>query len=106
MAYHVRLLRGAYADIDNHFAFISSLVGPASAARWRDRLIAKVDTLAIDPRRYPLADEATDLGIELREMLFGRQRHVYRILFTIDGQTVNIQRIRHAAQDRLSPDDI
>jgi hypothetical protein len=54
----------------------------------------------------PLADEAADLGLELRQLLFGRRRGVYRILFTIDGQTVTIHRVRHAAQDRLSPDDV
>jgi plasmid stabilization system protein ParE len=42
----------------------------------------------------------------LRELLYGRRRNVYRILFTIDGQTVNILRVRHAAQDRLTPEDV
>ena len=30
----------------------------------------------------------------------------YRILFTIDGSTVNVLRILHAAQDRIESDDI
>ena len=33
----------------------------------------------------PAADEAADLGMDLRELLYGRRRGVYRILFTIDG---------------------
>jgi hypothetical protein len=53
-----------------------------------------------------LADEAADLGLDLRELLYGRRRDVYRVLFTIDGQTVNVLRVRHAAQDRLTPRDI
>ena len=55
---------------------------------------------------WPLADEAADLGIELRQTLFGKRRHVYRILYTFDGDTVHIHRVRHAAQDRLSADDL
>jgi hypothetical protein len=38
--------------------------------------------------------------------LSGRHRHVYRILFTIEDDVVYVHRIRHAAQDRLSPDDV
>jgi len=41
----------------------------------------------------------------LRELLYGRRRNVYRILFTIDGQTVNVLRVRHSAQNRLTPGD-
>jgi plasmid stabilization system protein ParE len=106
VVYHVQLLRRAYADLDGLFAFISRSVNAASATKWRNGLMAKVDTLAQNPERYPLADDAADLGLELREMLYGRHRHIYRILFTIDGQTVNIHRVRHAAQDRLSPGDV
>ncbi len=40
------------------------------------------------------------------ELLYGRRRSAYRILFTIDGQTVNVLRVRHAAQDRLKPGDV
>jgi plasmid stabilization system protein ParE len=92
-------MRGTYQSITH-------TVSPASAVRWYRGIIKKIYALADHPDRYPLAYEAADLGIELREMLFRRQRHVYRILFTIDGQAVNIHRVRHAAQDRLSPGDI
>ncbi len=39
-------------------------------------------------------------------MLFGKRRHVYRILYTFDGTTIHVHRVRHAAQDRLSPEDM
>lgn len=78
----------------------------AAAARWRNGLLQIVSNLETDPARYPLADEATDLGTDLRELLYGRRRSVYRVLFVIEGQTVNVLRVRHAAQDRLGPDDI
>lgn len=68
--------------------------------------MAKMNTLDQHPDRYPLADDAAKIGIELRQMLYGHKRHVYRILNTIDGQTVNIHGVRHAAQDDLKPGDI
>ncbi len=63
-------------------------------------------TLEQSPDRCPVADEAADLGIDLRELLYGRRRGVYRILFTIEGSVVHVLRVRHAAQDRLPPGEI
>jgi hypothetical protein len=65
-----------------------------------------VENLETNPERYPLVHEAADLGVELRQLLYGRRPHFYRVLFTIDGQTVNVLRVRHAAQDYLSPGDL
>jgi len=94
----------AMADIRAAVAWRSQ--GSVSAgARWHAGLLATIRTLANNPERCPLADEATDLGLELRELLYGRRRNVYRILFTIDGQTVNVLRVRHSAQNRLTPGD-
>jgi hypothetical protein len=55
---------------------------------------------------WPLADESKDAGSDIREALFGRRRHVYRILFRIEGNVVRILRVRHASQDRLVPEDL
>jgi plasmid stabilization system protein ParE len=106
MARTVFLRPGAYADIREITRFISDRVSPASAARWHAGIEAAIGRLATEADRWPQADEAGDLGIDLREMLHGRQRQVYRVLFTIDGDTVNVLRVRHAAQDRLAEDDI
>jgi hypothetical protein len=37
---------------------------------------------------------------------YGKRRQVYRVLFIIEEARVIVQRIRHAAQDRLSEDGI
>jgi hypothetical protein len=39
-------------------------------------------------------------------MLYGRRRQVYRVLFTIEGESVFIHRVRHAAQDWLKEGDV
>jgi len=78
----------------------------ASATRWQLQTNAALRSLEKDPDQCPLADEAADIGIDLRELHDGRGKHVFRAVFTIDGTTVNVHRVRHAAQDRLDADDI
>jgi plasmid stabilization system protein ParE len=103
---HVVSLSKAEADIRRIAMRIARTVSPSSALRWRAGILAKVRTLADNPAMWPLADEAEEIGIELRHVLFGKRRHVYRILYTFDGKTVFVHRVRHAAQDRLTADDL
>ena len=93
-------------DIDDAVGKIKRRVSVASSARWHAGILRKIRSLADHPEMWPLADEAEDLEMELREVLFGRRRQVYRILFTIDGTTVHIHRVRHGSQDRLSEYDV
>ena len=107
MAFTVVLRRRAQADIIRHREWLEATHGLRRADRWRVGLLTKIiPALETDPHRYPQAHEAADLGVDLREMLHGRRPHVYRVLFTIDEQTVNIQYIRHASQDLLATGDI
>jgi plasmid stabilization system protein ParE len=106
MARIVLLRPGALADIREIARHISQRVSQTSADRWLARVRAAIGQLATDADRFPQADEAADLNIDLREMLHGRRPHVYRVLFTIDGDTVHVLRVRHAAQDRLAEGDV
>lgn len=105
MAFQVVFRPRARSDIATTVAWLAR-TAPAAAARWRTGLLRIVENLETDPNRYPAADEADDLGVDLRQLLYGRRRNVYRILFTVEGETVNILRVRHAAQDQLTSDDI
>lgn len=106
MAHAVNLQPRAVDDIRRNVGWLSRHVSPASAARWHARILAAIRTLSDNPERCPLADEAGDLGVDLRELLSGRRPQVYRILFTIDGDEVNVHLVRHAARDRLAPGDV
>ena len=70
------------------------------------RAAKETHTLEINPGRYPLAAEAQRLKIDLREMLVGRRRNVYRILYTIEGDVVTVHHIRRAARDWLKPGEL
>src|SRR3954447_2901628 len=54
------------------------------------------------PARCALAPENASVPFEMRQLLYGSTRHRYRILFTIDGGTVYILRIRRPRQRHLS----
>src|SRR5450432_1181344 len=63
--------------------------------RWFLALRKAVEGLAIFPTRYPLAPENASFPFEVRQQLYGRKPHVYRILFTIEGETVYVLHLRH-----------
>src|SRR5437879_960190 len=56
----------------------------------------EIASLAAFPERSPLAPESAQFPVEVRQLLYGRKPHVYRILYTIEGETVKILHIRHA----------
>lgn len=57
------------------------------------------------PKRCPLARENEYFSQEIRQLLYGKGRNSYRILFTIlEGSsvsTVRVLHIRHATQQTL-----
>ncbi len=87
MSYRIIFLPSAKVDIGAAVAWLSA-ASSSSAARWRIGLFRIVENLETDPYRYTIAEEADDLNLPLRELLYGKRRHVYRILFTIDGDAV------------------
>lgn len=101
MEHSVIIQPRARRDIEN---VVRSARG--GATRWVARLTVAIASLKSLPERYPLAAEADDIGTELRELLFGKRNGTYRILYRIDGQTVHVLRVRHAAQDTLRAEDI
>jgi hypothetical protein len=46
--------------------------------------------------------ENADFPFEVRHLLYGRKPHVYRILFTIKGDTVSILHIRHGRRQPIA----
>jgi plasmid stabilization system protein ParE len=104
--YRVRLTAKAEADVDGVLRWFQEQQATVAGGRWFSRLMAKIDTLETHPERCGIADESEDLGVEIHELLFGKRHGVYRILFQIEGQTVQILRVWHGARDRVSPEDL
>jgi plasmid stabilization system protein ParE len=98
VTYRVVFTARARADTIQQFLYLADR-SPDVAARWYtglDKAIAKLSTL---PERHPIAqDESAQLGVTLRQMLYGRRPGVFRILFSIEGDTVTLHYVRHSAR--------
>jgi plasmid stabilization system protein ParE len=79
MPLEVRIAIAALADVEEAVSWMQQR-SPAAAARWYDALMATIATLESHPQRCPLAPESEDAGVEVRELLFGKRRGVYRNL--------------------------
>ena len=88
-----------------------------------DSQLNSIKTAAVTERDFPTQKEAVgnidfndDMNVQVFTPYQGRIIRTYaelgddvkkgQILFTIESQTVNVLRVRHAAQDRLAPDDV
>ena len=105
MAFSVQVSARAQADIDAALTWAAAQA-PLTAQRWYNRLLAAVQTLQSMPARCPLAAEAADLGIELRELSFGKRRGTFRILFKVDASVVHVLHVRRATRGPLTASDV
>jgi len=64
--------------------------------------MAVIVSLGELPHRCPLAPEDKEFPFEVRQLVFGRKPHLYRILFTIEGDAVVVLHIRHGRRRHLN----
>ena len=107
MKYRVVLADSAKADADNIYARVVE-AAPIRGPEWFEELLDSMRSLENVPYRCPLAREARRAKREIRNLLFGKRRHVYRILFEVDERrrTVWILHIRHGAMKDMQPGEI
>ena len=79
---------------------------PASALPWIEELERQILRLARFPEGYPPARENENHSVELRQMLYGKGRHQYRVIFTIQNDQVIVLDVRHGARQDLPPKDL
>ena len=102
MAYRVEISPLAVSDIEDAYLWLSEQSRPA-AARWYHGLRKAIESLETNPERCSLAPESDAFAVELRQLLYGRRRGVYRILFSMFGDTVRVHRVRHGSRGFLEP---
>ena len=106
MKFQVRLTAKAEEDLEIILRWFQEQSAGVAGVRWMAQLMARIATLESHPERCPLAAEAEDLGLEIREHSIGRRRGKHRLLFQIQGRTVFILRVWHSARDAISRDDL
>lgn len=74
---------------------------PGTASKWCGHLLDTIESLTIEPDRYPLARENDFFPVPVRQLLFGTGRSVYRILYTVEDDTVRILHVRFPGQSLI-----
>jgi plasmid stabilization system protein ParE len=98
MTYRVELTDRAARDL--RLLFVSVHAGESDrAARWFNGMERAIESLRESPGRRALAPESRR-GRAIRQLLYGRKPHIYRILFRVSAKdrAVFVIHIRHGAR--------
>jgi plasmid stabilization system protein ParE len=101
MSHKVQLSQQSQHDIEQAYLYIRQ-DAPERAKRWRLRLQAAIRTLKNFPERHAVLFDSAAAGREVRQMTFG----VYVVLYSIDGDQVNVLTVRHSARRPIEPSEL
>lgn len=101
MAFRVEFTRRAREEANGILNWLMEQQVGETGLRWFQGLEAAIASLSTLPERGTLARESRSFPFELRQLLYGKRRR-YRILYTIEGNTVFILRIRRPGQQLLT----
>ncbi len=103
MTYRLRVTARAVGDADEAYAWIAEHLSPTQAERWYQGLFKQMETLTRQPSRCPLAAENRKFPFEIRELLYGKRKNKYRIIFTARNDDVVVLYVHHGARTELEP---
>ncbi|MDP8243881.1 MAG: type II toxin-antitoxin system RelE/ParE family toxin [Candidatus Hinthialibacter antarcticus] len=103
MKYTVIIEPPAEDDLERAFLWIAK-ESRTRAEQWLHSLVKAAKSLEGFPERCSLAPENGAFQKEIRQLMYGKKRGVYRILFTIQHMNVHILHVRHCAQEQIEPD--
>ena len=105
MTYRVVVTENAKSNLRSYYAHAAQYA-PLTAERWLNRFEKALTTLSSNPQRCSLAPENNRAEPEVRQFLFGKRPSVFRALFTIVDDEVQVLHIRRAAMDTARPDEL
>ena len=102
MTFRVEVTARAERDLRHIFRHIAA-DGSVAAGEWFNGLEALVLNLA----EHPLRGASVPEDPRLRQVLYGRRPHVYRIIYAVQEGSglVHVLHIRHGAREALGPGD-
>jgi plasmid stabilization system protein ParE len=95
-AYHVEPTDKALVDAGDAYFWISEQSEQA-ALLWYEGLMKAFRSLERHPLRCSLAPENVFFNEQIRQLIYGN----YRILFTVEAESVFVLRVRHTAREHL-----
>ncbi|MCP2730364.1 type II toxin-antitoxin system RelE/ParE family toxin [Limnofasciculus baicalensis] len=105
MTFQVEITPIAEAQIEQAYQWYREW-NPEFADCWFRSLMNGIATLQEKPRRCTLAIEHEIFPEEVRQLLHGKAKNIYRVLFTIREATVYVLYVRHTSQAPLTTDDL
>ena len=111
MAYRIDISSPALVDAEKIFLGIREN-SPEKAKDWYEGLLETIYSLENFPKRCVVAIESKEFEIEIRQLLYGKKKQIFRILFTVtkdfenDEDVVLIYRIQHTSRRYLGISEI
>lgn len=105
MAFQVEITPLAESGIDKAYQWYRKQ-NPEFADRWFRGLMNAIATLQEKPLRCSLAIENEIFTEEVRQILYGKSKNVYRVLFVIRENKVYVLYVRHSSQAPLTFEDL
>ena len=102
--YRVIIQPEAEEGIKQAYFWVSNY-SPRQARNWLKGLQKAILSLEQMPFRCSLAFENNFFESEIRQLIYGKGRNTYRILFTVSEKTVQLLFVRHSAQRPLLTED-
>jgi len=90
--YKIDIMPSAHKDLKDSYEWGCKQWGTTKAKQWLRQAQKTILSLSKFPERHPLAPEAEDFNIEIRQALFLR----YRVLFLVSDDTINVVHVRGA----------
>ena len=103
--YSVIIQPPAIDDLDGAYQWIHDQ-SPQNSTKWFNGLVDAIQSREFNPQRRGLAAENDAVEPEIRQLLYGKRWNVYRALFSIRGNEVQVLHIRHAARRAMSREEL
>ncbi|MBE9004869.1 type II toxin-antitoxin system RelE/ParE family toxin [Fortiea sp. LEGE XX443] len=105
MAFQVEITPIAETQIEQAYYWYRER-NPEFADSWFRELMNAIATLQDKPQRCALAVEHEIFSEPVRQLLHGKSKNIYRVLFTIRDTTVYVLYVRHSSQAPLTLDEL
>jgi plasmid stabilization system protein ParE len=97
MAYRVEFRPRAEHDLETVFRHVVQ-EAPLRGPKWVSGFENAIYSLREMPERRPIVRQFSRPAVAVRQLLYGRYPHVYKVYYTIESETVWILHIRHGAR--------
>jgi plasmid stabilization system protein ParE len=101
MAFRVEQTERARQDLDAVLEWLLAHEAGDAGLRWFRRMREAILSLSEFPLRCSLAPENAEFPFEVRQLIFGKKPHQYRILFSVADGPVTVLHIRHGRRRRV-----